>query len=47
MSWKLKLFAGVVVLLAVAAGGLAIYGGQITPARHNVSQVLPDARFPQ
>ncbi len=42
-----KLVAVIVVLLAVILGALAIYGGQVTPTRHNVEQTIPDARFPQ
>lgn len=42
-----KLLAGIVVLFALVAGGLAIYGGQVAPTRHNVEQTIPDARFPQ
>ena len=37
----MKLFAGVVLLLVLAGGGLAIYGSQVKPARHNVERVLP------
>jgi hypothetical protein len=46
MAWPVKLIAGVLVLLVVVAGGLAIYGSQVTPKRHTVEQTLPDARFP-
>ena len=41
----MKLFAGILLLLVLAGAGLAIYGIQVKPARHNIEQVLPDERF--
>lgn len=47
MSRGAKLFGGILLLLILAGGGLAIYGSQVKPSRHNVEQVLPDERFPK
>ena len=44
MAWKLVL--ALVVILILAAIGLAVYGGQITPERQRIEQVVPDDRFP-
>ena len=44
MAWKLLLaLVGLVILAAI---GLAVYGGQITPEQQRIEQVLPDERFP-
>ena len=42
-----KIAIGVGVLLLLAAAGLAIYGGTITPKQHMVEKVLPNERFAQ
>lgn len=47
MPRGLKIFAGIVVLLALAGGWLAFYGGQVKPERKTVEQVLPNDRFTQ
>jgi len=44
MAWKLVLV--LVVILILAGIGLAFYGGQITPERQRIEQVVPDERFP-
>ncbi len=44
MVWKLVV--ALVVILILAGIGLAVYGGQLTPERERVEQVLPDDRFP-
>jgi hypothetical protein len=44
MAWKLVL--ALVVILILAGIGLAVYGGQLTPERQRLEQVLPDERFP-
>lgn len=43
MAWKL--LAGVVVVLILAAAGLAIYGRQVTPAQTPVEQIVPNERL--
>lgn len=43
MLWKLA--AAVVVILILAAGGLAFYGAQLSPEQKTIEQVLPDERF--
>jgi len=43
VTWLLIL-AGVAVL--AGAIGLAIYGGSVRPAQHEVEQVVPNDRFP-
>jgi hypothetical protein len=45
MAWKLVL--GIVILVLIGGAGLAIYGGQLTPERERIEQVLPDDRFPR
>jgi hypothetical protein len=47
MSRGMKVFLGIVLVLVLAGGGLAIYGGQVKPERKTVEQVLPNERFPQ
>jgi hypothetical protein len=42
-----RLFAAAVILLALAAAGLAYYGATLTPRQHEVEKVLPDDRFPR
>lgn len=42
-----RLFVAAVILLALAAGGLAYYASTLTPERHKVEKVLPDDRFPR
>jgi hypothetical protein len=42
-----RLFVAAVILLALAAGGLAYYASTLTPTRHKVEKVLPDERFPR
>jgi hypothetical protein len=44
MAWKLV--AALVVILILAGIGLAVYGGQITPERQRIEQVVPNDRFP-
>jgi hypothetical protein len=36
-----------VILLALAAGGLAYYASTLEPQRRTVEKVLPDDRFPR
>jgi hypothetical protein len=43
MVWKFLL--GFVILVALIAGGLAIYGSFVAPPQHTVEQVVPDSRF--
>jgi hypothetical protein len=45
MGWKL--LAGFVIVLILAAGGLAVYGARVQPQQHSLEQVLPDQRFPK
>ena len=42
-----RLFVAAVILLALAAAGLAYYASTLTPERHKVEKVLPDDRFPR
>ena len=42
-----RLFVAAIIMLVLAAGGLAYYGSTLTPQRHKVEKVLPDARFPR
>jgi len=43
----LKILTGIVLILALAGGWLAIYGSQVKPERKTVEQVLPNERFSQ
>ena len=45
MGWKLVL--GFVILLAMGAGALAIYGSRVEPPQKSIEQTLPDSRFPR
>jgi len=45
MGWKLLL--GFVILLAMGAGALAIYGARVEPPQKSIEQTLPDSRFPK
>ena len=45
MGWKLVL--GFVILLAMGAGALAIYGSRVEPPLKSIEQTLPDSRFPK
>lgn len=40
-----KIAAVVGAVLVLAAIGLAIYGGAVSPVRQSVEKVLPDSRF--
>lgn len=42
-----RLFVAALILLALAAGGLAYYASTLTPQQHKVEKVLPDDRFPR
>ncbi len=42
-----RLFVAAIIMLVLVAGGLAYYGSTLTPQRHKVEKVLPDARFPR
>lgn len=42
-----RLFAAALILLALAAGGLAYYASTLTPEQHKVEKALPDDRFPR
>lgn len=42
-----RLFVIAIILLVLAVGGLAYYGSTLTPQRHKVEKVLPDAWFPR
>ena len=45
MGWKL--LVGFVILLAMGAGALAIYGSRVEPPQKSIEQTLPDSRFPR
>ena len=45
MGWKL--LVGFVVLLALGAGALAIYGSRLEPPQRTIEETLPDSRFPK
>lgn len=45
MGWKL-LF-GFVLLLALGAGALALYGSRLEPPQRSFEETLPDSRFPK
>jgi hypothetical protein len=45
MGWKLLI--GFVILLAMGAGALAIYGSRVEPPQKSIEQTLPDSRFPR
>jgi len=36
---------GALVLVVLAAAGLAVYGGMVRPAQHQIVQVLSNDRF--
>lgn len=42
-----RLFVAAIIMLVLVAGGLAYYGSTLTPQRHKVEKVLPDALFPR
>lgn len=42
-----RLFGAAIILLVLAAGGLAYYGATVTPQPRTVEKVLPDDRFPR
>ncbi len=42
-----RLFVAAIIMLVLVAGALAYYGSTLTPQRHKVEKVLPDARFPR
>ncbi len=42
-----RLFVAAIIMLVLVTGGLAYYGSTLTPQRHKVEKVLPDARFPR
>jgi Sec-independent protein translocase protein TatA len=46
LGWGSWLLILVVVLILVGAVALAVYGGSIRPAQHEVEQVLANDRFP-
>ena len=45
MGWKFVI--GFVLLLALSAGGLALYGTILEPPQQSYEQVLPDDQFPR
>jgi hypothetical protein len=45
MGWKL--LVGFVLLLALGAGALAVYGSRVEPPQKSIEQTLPDNRFPR
>ncbi len=45
MAWKL--LVGFVILLALGAVALAIYGSRVEPPQKSIEQTLPDNRFPR
>jgi hypothetical protein len=45
MSWTTRIGLGLVVLLIVAAAGLAIYASRLVPPHHTYQQVIPNDRF--
>jgi hypothetical protein len=45
MGWKFLIVF--VVVLALSAGALAIYGARVEPPKKSYEQVLPDNRFPK
>jgi len=47
MSWSVRIAIGVVVLLILGAGALAIYAGTIPPPHRTYQQVVPNDRFPR
>ena len=45
MLWKFLL--AFVLVLALGATALAIYGSRLNPPQRTIEQVLPDNRFPR
>ncbi|HWY15123.1 MAG TPA: hypothetical protein VNX86_08335 [Rhizomicrobium sp.] len=46
MGWSARIAIGVLVLLFLAAGALAIYAGTLSPPHRTYQQVLSNDRFP-
>lgn len=45
-GWASWLGISLIVVLIVAAVGLTIYGGRVTPDSHHYEQAVPDDRLP-
>lgn len=46
MGWGSGIAVALAILVVVAAVGLAVYGGRITPVQHPVEQIIPNDRLP-
>jgi hypothetical protein len=46
MSWSARIAIGVLVLVVLGAGALAIYAGTLSPPHRTYQQVLSNDRFP-
>jgi hypothetical protein len=46
MGWSVRIAIGVLVLLVLATGALAIYAGTLSPPHRTYQQVLSNDRFP-
>lgn len=46
MGWTARIGLGFLVLVVVAAAGLAIYASRLTPPHQVYQQVIPNDRFP-
>ena len=46
MGWTARIGIGVLVLLVLGAGALAIYAGTLKPPHRTYEQVLSNDRFP-